>query len=314
MFSAWLWRRLGMLFEQAMEIDDPGRVLDGAVWSHTGFDPDDGADLRALLQQMRGDRLMEATEPQILPGLPDGFDLDMTSRKQSDGFLMFGQAPGDEDVTEVEPIVVEGRRPPTAVSPGWGDGSEYPPVPDGGGGGGEDTSQDPPIDRPEGWDSCQDRAADELAAIAALALSLLPDIDSREYGYIIYRDANGDLKLSTLISGDNDLLTGLNPSSVPSDFGFQSWSQVVGIIHSHPVIRYREDGSEVRVHPDDNHHLPNLEDWDWPDFWVRQGADGVNLRQYIYHDGQAHEFNYYNNREGDGERTNGAENTGGTCG
>jgi len=268
-------------------------------------------------------RTIDATEDALPPPgvMPDGFHLDPTDGKPSDDFLL--PAFGDEEVTVVDDIVVTGKKPPydhpyddwwetDGPPPGDGGTGDWGDPGDGGFGGGGD--QDPPSDRPAGWDACQDRAADALAAIAALALSLLPDIESREYGYIIYRDSNGDLQLSTLITGNNNYLTGLNPGSVPSDFGFQSWSQVVGIIHSHPVVRYREDGVEIRVHPDDNHHQPNARDWDWMDFWVAQGADDVNLRQYIYHGGRAHEFNYYNNRQGDGQRTNGAENSEATCG
>lgn len=254
----------------------------------------------------------ENPEPHMPPLRP----FDAEPAKARDAFLLFtpgatGEDPEDDEVTRVDDVIVDGTvdwpgGEPTGPG-GWHGEQDHDFVDDGGG-----DLQDPPIVRPAGWDECQDRAADELAAVAALALSLLPDIDSREYGYIIYRDANGDLQLSTLITGDNHSLTGLNERSQPADLGFTSWSQVVGIIHSHPSIRFGSDGLPINVAPADGHHLPNQDDWRWPDFLVGQQADGVNLRQYIYHAGGLHEYDMYNNLSGN--RQTPAENAGGSCG
>lgn len=145
-------------------------------------------------------------------------------------------------------------------------------------------------------------------------LAQLEDIDTREYGFFIYRDENGDLQLGSMITGDNNSLTGLNPGSVPADFGFTSWDQVVGIIHSHPTIRFHSDGSPVYVALSDGHFQPNSRDWEWPDFLVSQGADGTNFTQYIYFDGTMYEYDYYENSLDDGSRVRPATNDEGACG
>lgn len=180
---------------------------------------------------------------------------------------------------------------------------------------GYDSEQSPYVpsgpDRPDEWSECLDRRVDDLAELAANLINQLPDSDRVEYGYLIWQDGSGQLHLSSRISGDNHSLTGLNPASVPSDFGFTSWDQVVGIVHSHPTLRERPDGSWVNIDSSDNHHLPNTGDWEWPDFFVEQGSEGDTFRQYILHDGALYEYDSYENQQGD--RQTGATNADGEC-
>jgi hypothetical protein len=216
----------------------------------------------------------------------------------------FGQAPDDEDVTEVEPIVVEGRRPPTAVSPGWGDGSEYPPVPDGGGGGGQSEGDpDAWLPEPEDYDRCQDRAADALADEIAREIADQPDSHRREYASLIWKDANGVLHRTDLIPGDNfsvDWSQALDPS-----VGFNSFSQVVGLVHNHPseIETSPGAGDWSAVDPSWNFEMVWAGDWRAADGLVfgdpdvvGDEADWANFTMYVVFQGQVREFDWWQNQ------------------
>ena len=230
-------------------------------------------------------------------------DLDLFLAEFNDG----PSNPGDVEITG--PGDTGWSNPPLD---GGGNGGDGGPVTGGGGSGGPP----PPPPDTDPYSACDDRKADELAEEARQRIANQPDSSTREYGFLIWRDAQGNLHLSNVIHGDNNALTGLNPSSVPSDFGFSSWDQVVGIVHSHPEVRYvpgpNGTTTTVNVQPGDGHHLPNQDDWDWPDFFVRQGASGANFSQYIVHGGQVHEYDLRDNK--DGSRQTPATNPGGTCG
>ncbi|MBL0946812.1 hypothetical protein [Brevundimonas sp.] len=238
--------------------------------------------------------------------------------KGGEDFVLFGAGgPDDEDPgTPVDDIEVVGGRGGfgSATSVTIGDNDSQGGLDDlgGGSGSGGGLPQDP--DRPDGWNACEDREADRLASLAAALLAQLEDIDTREYGFFIYRDENGDLQLGSMISGDNNSLTGLNPGSVPADFGFTSWNQVVGIIHSHPNVRFHDDGYSVNVDLSDGHFQPSSRDWEWPDFLVSEGADGTNFTQYIYFDGIIYEYDFYENSPDDDNRVRLATNDADTCG
>ncbi|WP_370236922.1 hypothetical protein [Brevundimonas sp.] len=177
--------------------------------------------LHSLRGQMAPESELELPQDEPLPEQQDfrPFSLD----KGGEDFVLFGAGdPDDEDPgTPVDDIEVVGGRggfgSATSVTIGDNDGQgELDDL--GGGGRGGGLPQDP--DRPDGWDACEDREADSLASLAAVLLAQLEDIDTREYGFFIYRDENGDLQLGSMITGDNNSLTGLNPGSVPADFGF----------------------------------------------------------------------------------------------
>jgi len=216
---------------------------------------------------------------------------------------------GDGVVSELDEVLVVGRRSSSGggysggdYDSNWFDWDGY------------DTSQDaydpPPPPRPDDWSDCMDRRVDDLAEQAANLINGLPDSARREYGYFIWQGDDSQLHLGSRIDGDNNSLTGLNGTSVPADFGFERWDQVVGIVHSHPTERF-SNGAWVDVAPGDNHHLPSAGDWEWPDFLIRQGADSDNFRQYILHDGNLYEFDSYNNRQGN-RQTQGT-NANGEC-
>jgi hypothetical protein len=206
----------------------------------------------------------------------------------------------------VDDVVVIGRRNSGdggysgGYDPGWFDWDGY------------DTSGNffyEPV-RPDDWSECLDRRIDDLAEQAANQINRLPDAPRKEYGHFIWQGDDGQLHLGSRMDGDNNSLTGLNNTSVPADFGFSRWDQVVGIVHSHPTERF-VGGNWVTVAPGDNHHLPNSGDWEWPDFLVRQGANEDNFRQYILHAGNLYEFERYNNLQGN--RQTHATNANGEC-
>ena len=226
---------------------------------------------------------------------------------------------GNDEPTEVEEVVI-------TAQPGmpideinqilddlYGGNGVDPNVPPTGGGGENGNEYEQPTD----WNPCQDGEADDLASDVRDAIADMADSDRTEYGSLIYRDEDGNLRSTAIQPGTNDAWTPLNPGTQPSDFGLTSWSQVVGIVHSHPTLRQVEnsDGSIdwVQVEPSHGHHMPNIGDWSWPDFMVQNGADPSNFRIYIVHDGQVHEYDYFENSPGSNRMT-AAENTDGQCG
>ena len=267
----------------------------------------------------------------LLPRAPDrSLEDDFTQPTPAEGLALPTQSKadpvypmlalnGDDDVTEVEEVVI-------TAQPGmpideinqilddlYGGNGVDPNVPPTGGGGENGNEYEQPTD----WNPCQDGEADDLASDVRDAIADMADSDRTEYGSLIYRDEDGNLRSTAIQPGTNDAWTPLNPGTQPSDFGLTSWSQVVGIVHSHPTLRQVEnsDGSIdwVQVEPSHGHHMPNIGDWSWPDFMVQNGADPSNFRIYIVHDGQVHEYDYFENSPGSNRMT-AAENTDGQCG
>lgn len=152
-----------------------------------------------------------------------------------------------------------------------------------------------------------DRRIDDLAEQAANLINHMPDVATKEYGFLIWADAQGGLHLSSLIQGDNFGLTGLSYAFLQSE-GIQP-SQVVGMIHSHPTLahvftpdgaglRYNPDGSPyyLPVTPESHFELPSTGDWDWIDNVFSENNPRENMmRNYILHDGVLNEYDLYNN-------------------
>ena len=223
----------------------------------------------------------------------------------------------DDDATQVEDVFVVGGR--NSSGHGWSGGDYDSSWYDWDG---YDTNQDAygpvPPPRPDGWSDCMDRQIDDLAEIAANAINRLPDAATREYGYLIWRAADGSLHLSNLIEGDNFGLTGLNQNSTPQSLGFSDWSQVVGMLHSHPTMALRPDGTYVEVSPESHYEYPTAGpdgDWSWLDNVFSVNNPFVDmLRNYILYDGNLYEYNLYNNAEGEQSRRELATNANGECG
>lgn len=185
---------------------------------------------------------------------------------------------------------------------GWWDHFPYNPWPTtsgggGGGGGDPDTMQEP-----EGYDRCQDREADALAAEINAEIAAQPDAARREYGSLIWKDASGALHRTPLIAGTNQRVNwggALNPAQ-----GFTSFSQVVGVVHSHPTEIESEEGAGDWHAPDSTDHFELIWAGDWrsADGFVfgdpqdpADDADWANFTMYISYQGEVREFDWWQN-------------------
>ncbi|WP_154667221.1 hypothetical protein [Niveispirillum irakense] len=154
------------------------------------------------------------------------------------------------------------------------------------GGEGEDTDDLIP------FDECQDRRSDGLAQALGNRIANAPDTANIEYGAVIFRNADGTLGQTRMLIGNSSGVPDFNSS--PQSLGFSSWTQVVGILHSHPTVH----SSGAQITPDWNHDKPSGNDWQYMDWIASQsGVDTNNLRQYIYHAGQMNEYYYNDNNQ-----------------
>lgn len=216
----------------------------------------------------------------------------------------------DDGATTIDDVVVVGRRN-SGSNQGWSGGDYDSTWFDWDG---YDTNENayqqepPPPPRPLDWSECLDRKIDDLAEQAANIINRLSDSDRKEYGFLIWMDGNGGVQLSALIHGDNSALTGLT-TSTPSALGFSSWSQVVGMVHSHPTLvhartpdgsglRYNADGSPfyIETTPDNHFDLPSTGDWFLLDNHFSPGNKNASmLRNYILYDNNLKEYDLYQN-------------------
>lgn len=183
----------------------------GHDFPETDFDRPDGRDesLSDILQARRAD----LTDP--LAGFGGG-KLDLWAPQR----IADGGNPGD--------ILVTGDRDKwwedLFDQPGGGGGSSG----GGGGGGGE-----LPPNEPDLYDACDDRKSDSLAQSINDEIQGKPDKDTREYGALIWKDAAGNVHRTALVPGTNGRVPW--PSD-PGELGLDSYSQVIGMVHSHPTL------------------------------------------------------------------------------
>lgn len=178
--------------------------------------------------------------------------------------------------------------PNDGVGPGGGSGS-------GGGSHGVD------------WNECQDRQADTVADSLQQQLQTKADANRIEYGALIYRDAAGNIKATELTPGTNSRWTGMD-GKTPQDFGLTSWSQVVGMFHSHPTEVQLPSGwvnvTDPQYEPS-NFDEPSSGDWYTTfDFINRNSASLDNFSSYVSFNGGVKEFDAYNNQNQPRDLTN----------
>lgn len=194
---------------------------------------------------------------------------------------MFSDAEGGAH--ELDEVVVTGRRVegfPTAVQITIGDHFELPSVEVGGAGG-----WSPP---PNPYDPCEDRAADTLAEQINDEIAAQPDSDRREYGALIWRDDAGNLHRTALVPGTNGQVDW--PAN-PSVLGLDSYSRVVGMVHSHPTM-VNLGGQWVFA----SHTGIHGGDWAAADGWVTMhNLDQANFTMYISDRGIIREYDYADN-------------------
>lgn len=132
-----------------------------------------------------------------------------------------------------------------------GGGGGYYPGGGGGGGTGDGGGFNDPADD---FEECQDTStmtpeqredyevAREAAEIAR-EIQAAAERDSREYGALIYRDANGTITHTPLIPGG-----ATSVSNWPNTDGFD-YSTVLGVVHSHPASGFASDSPYQRLIP-----------------------------------------------------------------
>ena len=194
-----------------------------------------------------------------------------------------GEGGGDDDgARELDEVVVTGsriERLPTSVQVTIGD-VEQPVGGDGGGGG-----WFPP---PNAYDPCEDRAADTLADDINDEIARQSDSDRREYGALIWRDDAGNLHRTALVPGTNGQVDW--PAN-PSVLGLDSYSRVVGMVHSHPSL-VNLGGQWVPA----SHTGIHGGDWAAADGWVTiHNLDQANFTMYISDRGTIREYDYADN-------------------
>jgi len=194
-----------------------------------------------------------------------------------------GESGGDDDgADELDEVVVTGSRIerfPTAVQVTIGDHFELPSIEVGGGG------WSPP---PNPYDPCEDRAADTLADDINDEITRQPDSDRREYGALIWRDDAGNLHRAALVPGTNGQVDW--PAN-PSVLGLDSYSRVVGMVHSHPTT-VNLGGQWVSA----SHTGIHGGDWAAADGWVTMhNLDQANFTMYISDRGAIREYDYADN-------------------
>jgi hypothetical protein len=164
-------------------------------------------------------------------------------------FISGGTDPDNEDIivtgTPYQPpyYYPPSYYPPSYPPPYYGGGSYYPPT--------------PPTD-----DYCPDQeamqGADEIEA---------KDNDqSKEWGSLVYRTADGHVLHSPPLGGtDDEIQMSVYTSWMTANN--ISWSQIQGMVHNHPVNAYGSSQDE-----EDVNRYPSVGDWSFATFAVQHGA------------------------------------------
>lgn len=139
------------------------------------------------------------------------------------------------------------------------------------------------------YNSCEDRRADTLADDINDEISRQSDRDRREYGALIWRDDAGNLHRTALVPGTNEQV---DWPADPSTLGLDSYSRVVGMVHSHPTMVDLGGGRWVPA----THTGIHGGDWAAADGWVTMhNLDRANFTMYISDRGTVREYDYADN-------------------
>lgn len=241
----------------------------------------------------------------------DEFWTDVSQTTQSNGL----PPSGEDDVTELDPVVVIGDGGGGSGGGGTGSGG---PGGDGLPGDHDEIDEDPgQLDRP--YDACEDRAADTLAQEINDEISRQYDSAWNEYGAFIWRDDDGNLHRTRLVPGNSQFVP--FPDD-PTELGIDSYSRVVAVIHSHPTIENRgTDESPVWravtfgwIHGGDYS--------EFREFVTNNNIDRNNFSMYISWGGENREYDWSENSNSSLENSvddegfveSGDYNPGSTCG
>lgn len=267
-----------MLFDLGWEAEES--VLTG----DTGSPSETASTLvgvEGLLDALRGiSKERDRFEAEASPLMPEDFDLDWSAREKVDGYVQYNVEPPP---TRVDDVVVTGRPWRVAdYNPGWYDWDGY------------DTSQpeNPYWYDPRPYDACEDRQADTLASQINSEIAAQPDSDRREYGALIWRDDNGNLHRTALRPGTNGRV---DWPADPTELGLDSYSRVVGMVHSHPSwVNLGTDAAPNWVQA--SHGWMHGGDWAAADGWMNlHNLSFENFTMYISYQGQIREYDYRDN-------------------
>ena len=228
----------------------------------------------------------------LLPRAPDrSLEDDFTQPTPAEGLALPTQSKadpvypmlalnGDDDVTEVEEVVI-------TAQPGmpideinqilddlYGGNGVDPGQPTGGGGNNSDPAEEECGCPSTGASQEQEEARSSAAEGADIILQ--QNWENQEYGGFIYRDAiTGEIKMG-VITGS--AVTTWSPSADNMQ-GISSYSQIIGIVHSH--------GPNV---PGSNHNFPSSGDWDAFNALIAMGAINLTAYYIVGADGQLREY------------------------
>jgi hypothetical protein len=157
---------------------------------------------------------------------------------------------------DIEDIIVTGTpyQPPYYYPPSYYPPSYYPPSYYPGGGG---SPTPPPTD---------DYCADQEAMQGADEIEAKNNDNSKEWGSLVYKAADGKILHSPPLGGTGDTI----PLSAYTDWMTAnniSWSQIQGMVHNHPANVY--DTSEAAA---DINRYPSVGDWGFATYAMNQGA------------------------------------------
>ncbi|WP_337829184.1 hypothetical protein [Pseudonocardia sp. TMWB2A] len=180
--------------------------------------------------------------------------------------------------TSSEPdIVVTGNRTPDGSYWGWGWSF--------GDGGNQGWGSEQPTPSTE---YVEDKAADALATHVANIIKNKPDYNIREYGAVIYRGLDGQIKISEIQPGPIGAQGGqVDLSAIVNQVGAHN---VVGFIHSHPDIQ------PLNGEPNPYAGLlstGDIEGFSWLDNY---GDQSVDQRLYLIHGNQVDEYDVSDNQ------------------
>lgn len=215
---------------------------------------------------------------------------------------------------KVDDIIIVGG-PPRIEYPG------FDPNPGGGGGGeggdpggGGNPTQPQPTDRP--YDACEDREADTLANDINVEMQGKPDLSTREYGALIWRDDAGNLHRTSLVPGTN---SEVNFPANSNDLGIDNYNRVVGMVHSHPSLVYLTETQQWVQASSGGIHGG---DWRAADGWLQMHSiSKSNFTMYVSYQGTMKEYDFHDNTnlalrsayDSTGSQESGDYNPGATC-
>lgn len=126
---------------------------------------------------------------------------------------------------------------------------------------------------------CQQETLKDRAALEAQ--KILDGLDKRkEWGMYLIRDPDGSIRGVGPIEGQNaNGIEGIPWNATAAELGISSWSQLVGLVHTHPVDN-NADSDAYKLSPQDRNVTQAF---------IGAGAD-IDFRQYISVGGDLMQF------------------------